>query len=617
MFSGRSDPTGTRGEAARPRASAEEADRPRRFTATHAVALVLLVGISIYAGMVRTVDPASTPVVGAEDPYTHMVFVKEHLDRGYFDDSFWIGTGLYPPGMHAWVAAVVATTGVDLYEFTRWAPIAWGVLAVIGTFLLVARYAGVTGGAVAGFLIAQSPEHIFRTTLLFPTALDLALMPFAFLGLLLLVVDGERWGGAALFGITTLALTYAHPWMGFIICGVSGILLVVHYLSLIPAHRDGTRNPKMDLTNHLVATGLMVPLFAFAVNYNERYDGDKGFLGSAFGRVNGVLEGFVGSAFIGWVLLVGGIALFVSWALKRSFGPYREGVTKGNHQKALLAWMPLGLLLGAGLAWQMYSHITTHGHELPVFVNYKAMLGIPLIVLALAGIAIAFMTLNPAGLLGALTVALLFPVTVADLFNSWYLPHRTVVYVLFGAAVAAGAGVGALAEHVLANRAPVKFRTPARATLGAVAMAGVLFIATTNAASTYDWYRLYEPDEFEGIQDVIGMIREDETMFVAAPNWQSNLLLRALGDGVEDQVGWGEKLFTTPEWRERFIHNHTRDGHTLYVIMDGHMQKQLVKKPEKYYGDWLRDTSRWQPEPVCCDGNLTLYRYIGPKGGTA
>ena len=155
--------------------------------------LPLLVPVLAAALYVRLSDPLSSPVIAAEDPYTHIVFVKEWLANGRFGDSVALGVGMYPPGFHALVGALAAGAGIDHETLLRFIAPVLGAFSVAGVFFLARDQAGPVAGVVAAVLMAATPEHIFRSGLGAPTALDLALLPWFLLAIVRLGRDGPAW----------------------------------------------------------------------------------------------------------------------------------------------------------------------------------------------------------------------------------------------------------------------------------------------------------------------------------------------------------------------------------------------------------------------------------------
>src|SRR5688572_12920377 len=194
-----------------------------------AVLCAVAVGVSL-----RLKDPLSTPVIPAEDPYTHMALVREHMQDGTLDPLYEPG-GMYPPGLHAVLAAAWAYTGADLYQIVRLGPVLFGAVGVLGIALLAARFHhprldGIAAGAVAALAFALAPEVVFRTTMMSPTALDLAVLPFFLLALLALLLGRLGWA-APVFAMSAF-LVMSHPWV-FAVLGAAGVAFLVLAL-LIP-----------------------------------------------------------------------------------------------------------------------------------------------------------------------------------------------------------------------------------------------------------------------------------------------------------------------------------------------------------------------------------------------
>ena len=164
---------------------------------------VILAGILGLALAVRFREPLSSPVIGAEDPYLHMARTWELLD-GHVSAN-------YPPGF-AILLAPFALLGPDAFYFiARFLPPLLGVVEVLGVYLLCRENLRTPAAFVAAICVALMPENVLRTNLLFPTALDLAVLPF-FLLHLLRASRGERISLAWCAGIAVV-LGVAHPWV--------------------------------------------------------------------------------------------------------------------------------------------------------------------------------------------------------------------------------------------------------------------------------------------------------------------------------------------------------------------------------------------------------------------
>lgn len=181
--------------AAYPRASVGAAVAWRR------AALFALLALALY---VRMREPFASPVIGAEDPYLHMAKAWDLVQ----------GRGLptsYPPGFAVLLAPFALLGPVPFYLAARFLPPFLGVAEVLGVYLLCREHLRTPAAFTAATLVALMPENVFRTNLLFPTALDLAAIPFY----LLLVLRAARGDRRAMAGAVALALALLaiHPWV--------------------------------------------------------------------------------------------------------------------------------------------------------------------------------------------------------------------------------------------------------------------------------------------------------------------------------------------------------------------------------------------------------------------
>lgn len=165
---------------------------------------LLLAALLLVAWIVRLREPLSSPILGAEDPFLHMAQTWDVLQ----------GRGLpagYPPGFPI-LLAPFALLGPTVFAFVaRWGPPLFGVAEVLGVFLLARRALGFAPALAAGLVAALMPENVFRSNLLFPTALDLALLPFVFLAVLR-ASEGSRAHLVLAGGLLALLLV-THPWV--------------------------------------------------------------------------------------------------------------------------------------------------------------------------------------------------------------------------------------------------------------------------------------------------------------------------------------------------------------------------------------------------------------------
>lgn len=159
--------------------------------------------VALVALVLRLRDPWTNPVIGAEDPYLHMERTWNLLQGKPVHD--------YPVGFMAFLAPFAALGPDAFYLAARFLPALLGVASVLGVFFLARTGLDPLPSLAAATLVAVMPEHVFRTNLLFPTAVDLAVLPLFFLALVRL--HHERpWTIAACVGLSAF-LTLIHPWV--------------------------------------------------------------------------------------------------------------------------------------------------------------------------------------------------------------------------------------------------------------------------------------------------------------------------------------------------------------------------------------------------------------------
>lgn len=185
------------------------ASRARRYARPTASPLwtgprVALGALLLLALAVRLREPLSSPIVGAEDPFLHMAQAWD-ITQGHGLPAH------YPPGFPLLLAPFTLLGPAGFTLVARFGPPLLGVVMALGVFVLLERRLGGWPALAGAAVAALMPEVVFRTDLLFPTALDLALLPFVF-HLALLASEGSRRalaGGVAL----VLFLLLAHPWV--------------------------------------------------------------------------------------------------------------------------------------------------------------------------------------------------------------------------------------------------------------------------------------------------------------------------------------------------------------------------------------------------------------------
>lgn len=186
----------------------------------------LLSIITVLALAVRLKDPLTHPIIGAEDPYLHMERAW-NLVQGE-------GAVNYPKGYILLLAPFTLLGPDGFYTVGRFLPPFIGAGAVVATFFLCRRHLEAAGALTAGLVIALAPEHIVRTNLLFPTALDLLVLPILFLAVMNATSGDRRWIWTAA-GLGAFLLS-THPW----VVALAGVPIVL-YLVIVLVQEHGVR----------------------------------------------------------------------------------------------------------------------------------------------------------------------------------------------------------------------------------------------------------------------------------------------------------------------------------------------------------------------------------------
>ncbi len=549
-----------------------------------AVVAALAVGVAL-----RLEDPSSSPVVAAEDPYTHMALVREHVRDGSLDPLNNPGT-LYPPGMHAVVATAWAFSGADLYSLVRFGPVLFGALSILGVAALLWRFDGPVAATVGALAVAVMPEEIFRTTMMAPTALDLALVPLLLLALLEVALGRLAWTWVA--ALIALFLVFSHPWV-LAALAVSGLAFLV-VVRVVPGP------PREDRT--LTATGLAVTMAVLGGALGLSLSGCGGLCGSGF---RDILEG--GERF---TALAPAIAAFsftplaalrfrphsLDWLVP---GPSRPPATRG----ARIVWTcSLAVVLAATV-------LPAVAIGMPEFVDLPGMFGWPVLVLAAAGfVALPFLASPVSRLAAALAVATL-PLVIYNPLDSPFWPHRTAVYLGLAAALLAGLACGAAARAGQAAVAMAGAQRVAgtRTILGpALALVPMLVVAGgagatvyTETPPSYAWYRLFTPCEFEALQQTAAVAEEDPTALLVTADWQAKLVLAGLAPDPA-RIWFKPDFFNDTDQRQGVIAYAGQQHWTLVAVADSY----LPAASPGGSGAFL-DSPPWQPLASCTPPGAT------------
>lgn len=563
------------------------------LTIARSIALaVAIAAAAVYGLSLRLEDPLSTPVIPAEDPYTHMALVREHLRDGSLD-PLTPGGELYPPGMHALMAATLAYTGVGLYDLTRVGPALLGALGLLGVGILLARHESL-GAAVAGTMaLAIIPEAIFRTTMMSPTAVDLALVPFFALAVIETLQGRLAWAGAA--AAMAAFLLFSHPWV-FGVLGVAG-LGVVLFATLLPwPERMGPPMRPWGLVAVIAIVGAGVAL---------SLNGCWGGCGPGFRDVLGPSAATTIMELSYAVLVLALAPLAIKAVRPKAF----EGLLpKARPEAPFAARLIMSQALLITILFLTY--LSSQGPP-PPFVHLPRMVGTPLLYLGGLGLVLLPFRPTPAGHVGAGLALGTYPFVVFNPFNSPFWSHRTAVYFALGLAILAGVAVAALVQGLLAlsRRLPQMMAAgaaaPGSSRVGVgplVAVSGMLLlsllgagvVAATPGQYPGGWYRLYPECEFSGLREVAGLADADQGLLVITATWESKLVVSAFAD-ENNRLWYKPDFYTDPHERDNVVQMMEQQGRPLVVVVDS----QLVKEHPEIDPSFL-DSSPWTSVGTWC-----------------
>lgn len=549
-----------------------------------ALIAILALGVNL-----RLKEPLSSPALGAEDPYTHVVFTKEALERGWFGDSWYLGTQMYPPGLHALTGILAPLSGLHIYDFARFAPVAFGALAILGTFLLASRLGGPSAGLAAALITAVMPEHIFRTNLFFPTALDLALVP-AFLLLYWHAATSESWRGPSLaFLALSIALAFTHPWLV--------PLFVVPALVAVSLTLARSGQPAATIARRLVVPGALAAIAA-AFAMTSRWT-DSGTAFSDFFAKLGPLSLLSRLSLPAPVLFVVllvilsgaiavGIALACALAAARNHSPRKLRI-------AAAIVIGIVLLLGVRILSRQPP---------PPDVNFGQMMGSVAIVLAVIGIMVALLMPTPLGDMGLAIGVLLYPLSAINVFQSPFWSSRTVAYLCVGAALLAGATIAAGVRLALGAIKNAQWRTTAApvAVLASILLVGGA--VATHPANLYPWYHLYNAEDFGAYQRTADAVGSDPNARIVTSTWQPALMVKTFM--LPSQARYSTEFFRDANVRATILAEHP--GAPKYVIVDKYVTKDVQRRGGDF--GFLNDGT-WKLVYSTPSGSYKLYQWSG------
>lgn len=566
------------------------------ITTSVVLSALALTAIVAYGAWLRLEDPLQTRSLGAEDPFTHVVFIDEWAEQGYFADSYNLGTTMYPPGMHVVMAVLVAVSGFDTVFLARVVPPLVGALSILGMYALATRLGGRAAGLSTALLTAVLPEHIFRSNMLFPTTFDLALMPLMLLAWHMVAQPANRGDGAIpegrmapafFFILTGVAIALMHPWA--VVLFIPPMALYAALRALRAGGRPG------DVARRLAFPSmLLIPVAAFAITFrwDQSDTGFSDFLGALPG-LEWVADTDPNRVML-FVLLSAGF-LAAALASLAAVSPLALLRARNPRVRFALSAAFAGALLAAFWLW-----VGTHTPE----VRHVDLVGFVAIAGALVGVALAFLRPTPLGDMGFFICLVLFPLTAINVFSSPFWPERTVVYLSIGMLLLCGTVPG-FVYRLLVGFVGAKAR--ARSVVVPTALVVSLLLTagavTARPAATYDWYRLYPEDSYAGFEDVVEILEADQPARVFAYPWQPALMVKAIGH--PDFVWYSPAIYRDEAARANLPAQ--VDG-TSYVLVDAYTEAACAKG--KCDLSFLEDASKYPLVYQSYDGEVRLYRVV-------
>lgn len=569
--------------------------RARVTLAVVALLATIVLGIGL-----RLVDPLSTPVIPAEDPYTHMAIVREHLRTGELE-PLTVGAGLYPPGLHSFVAAVWVFTGADLYEIIRLGPVFFGAIGILGMALLLWRHVGPVGAFVGSLGYAVAPEVIFRTTMMSPTAQDLALLPFFLYALL--EVSAGRLAWAAVAAPMSLFLVFAHPWLLGILAMMGVVFIAVSYLLPFTAS-VGERVTPLGLATAIAIVG--------------------GGLGLTFTSCNkkcgpGWIDLFPELATYTWLAW-----LFVLLAFAPLLILYNLRNTQANKfltiKRERPVWWPVRVAASFAIAGLLgWATQIAFQQGMPPHVNLPRMIGLP--ILGLAAFAIIMIPFLPGRLshLAAGLFAATYPFVIFNPLNSPYWSHRTAAFLSVSLMMLAGIAAAAItrwtAHAISASSKPNATARSARryvavfaAFLVAIACAGTVYAGTPDGYEG-GWYRLYPECELEGLRGIAALADANPAAVVIVGGWQPKLVLSAL---TEDsyRIWYATAYYTDADKREEITVNLAHQGRPVIVVVERYLITDYADHTGFLQGDDWTPIGSWCANQGTGQARLLAYQTV-------
>lgn len=536
----------------------------------------------VLGAVLRLADPLSSSVIPAEDPYNHMALVREHLRTGELDPIN-PGQTLYPPGLHAFVAAAWVYTGADLYSLMRFGPVLLGAVGIVGMALLLWRAAGPVAAVVGAFALAVAPEAIFRSTMMSPTALDLAIVPFL-LHALLRVLDGRLgWVGVAAPMAAFLAVS--HPWLLGIL-GATGLAFLLLSLAFPWPYARSSTLTLPGIAGAVAVLGGALGLALLVPGVGTTLGGPSSARLAPLGVA--IIAASIGPAFA--LLRWRDRSRVEAWLGR---GPPRLAVRLGL--SALLTAALLLTLAAAGVG------------GLPLFIDLPRMFGYPILLLAAGGLVALPSIARPVANLGAALAIVTLPFTLFNPFASAFLPHRTAVFLGLALVLLCGVAAGAIARAaagswpaLVAALTPIRTVALDRAAVTAVPavlvtalLAGSIYTATPDGYPG-GWYRLYSDCEVGALREVAAQADAQPGLLVITGSWQAKLVLAALTTDA-GRVWFDAGLYTSDRTRQDLTAAMAQEQRPLLLVVERHLADGTQGADLSFTGQ-----EPWQPAGSWC-----------------
>lgn len=551
-------------------------------------AIVGLAGITVWSLWLRVQDPLLTnPVVPAEDPFTHIALAREHLAT-HSIDPLYAGSAVYPPGLDLLLALASAWTGLGFTSLAQTMPGLLGAIGVLGIAGVAWRAFGRTAAVMGALVYAYTPELVFRSQLLAPTALDLALMPVVLYALTQLLAGRWRWLPVTM--VAALFETVTHPWTLALLATGGAATIAVWAL------RDA-RQPSLVWGGVAAAIALVGTLLAIS------FKGCAGWCGAGFDAVVRPPAGLsierwaLALGLASWMPLLGlAIARVAGRSAATAKGAAAAGSKRSWRPAAVALLQAVGLVVILGSAWR---------RGLPNFVSPFSF-GWPILVLSALGLVLSPFARHPLASAAAGFAWGTMPLVLFNPFQSEFWPHRTMAYLAIGCSLLVAAGT-----HVILEAAPQasRVRHPmARRILAPGAVMGAALIVAGGgiavAAATptpAPWYRLFDACQASGLEAVAAQARNDTQALYLLGSWQAKLVVSALGSNAS-RLWYAENLMVDASKRATVVDASARQGRHVHLVLDPY--SSASRPPYNLTG---LDAPLWTTtERDCPGGPITL-----------